>query len=117
MRDTGCRRMDARALQGRAWVFPTIEAARVAYQVALHRGDVLCAQHDYTLVVDMVGSQAVLTFLWGPHVDQRLMAIADTVALLTGGNPCEKTREEELVQLVRLWLQECDEPDQATGGG
>ena len=99
------RRIRISELQGRAWAFSTIEDARIAYHVALKQPGFLSAQHDCSLVTGMFEDQAVLTFVWGPNVEQRLLAIVDTLALLAGGNPLDKVREKKLVEQVRLRWQ------------
>ena len=105
MKDKRHRRIHASKLQGRAWAFPTHEDARIAYHTALRRPGFLSDQHDCSLVTGLFEGHAVLTFIWGPNVDQRLPAIVDTLALLAGGNPLDKAREEKLVQQVRLRWQ------------
>ena len=105
MKHRGRRRIRASKLQGRAWAFSTIEDARVAYHAALRRPGFLSDQHDCSLVTGVFEGQAVLTFVWGPNVDQRLPAIVDTLALLAGGNQLDKVQEEQLVQQVRLRWQ------------
>ena len=105
MKHRGRRRIRASELQGRAWAFATIEDARVAYQAALKRPGFVSAQHDCSLVTGLFEGHAVLTFVWGPNIEQRFVAIVETLALLAGGNPLAKAQEDELVRQVGLRWQ------------
>ena len=79
----------------RIWVFPSFEATRiacnvtasvkVAYHATLRRMKKLCIEHDCAITTGVLDGQSVLIFCWEPGVDERLPAIVDAIALLTGG--------------------------------
>ena len=82
-------------LHRRTWVFPSCEttriachaaaAARVAYYAARRRIEALGAQHSCSLTMGVLDGESLLILCWDPRVDERLPAIVDAIALLTGG--------------------------------
>ena len=84
-----------RELHKRTWVFPSFEttriachaaaAARVAYYAARRRIEALGAQRYCSLTMGVLDGESLLIFCWDAGVDERLPAIADAIALLTGG--------------------------------
>jgi hypothetical protein len=57
----------------------------VAYYAARRRIETLGAQYYCSLTMGVLDGQSLLVFCWDPDVDERLPAIGDAIALLTGG--------------------------------
>ena len=88
-------------METKTWVFPSCEttriachaaaAVRVAYDAARRRIETLGGQYYCSLTMGVLDGQSILVFTWDAGVDQRLPAIVNEIALLTGGmeRPCE----------------------------
>lgn len=89
-------------LEGNAWGFPSLEAARGVYQAALKQPALMTGAHDASLDTGLFAHHPVLVFLWGPSVDPEVVRSVELLATLGGGRELVKEMKAEVLRQVRL---------------
>jgi len=89
-------------LEGNAWTFTSIDAARAAYQAALTQPGFLTGMQDLSLNTGFFAGHAVLILLWGSNVHPELVRGVERLATIAGGTELARELKEELLRQARL---------------
>ena len=89
-------------LEGNAWTFATLDAARAAYQAALTQPGFLTGTQDLSLNTGFFAGHAVLIFLWGSNVHPELVRGVGRLATTAGGTELAQEITAELLRQARL---------------
>lgn len=85
-------------LEGNAWTFETIDAARTVYQTMLKKLGFMVGKSDCSLDTGFCNRQPVLVFLWGDTVNPEHIKSVEVLATLAGGTELAQEMTEALLR-------------------
>ena len=101
-------------LEGKVWVFPSIDAARAVYQTVLATTGFVSDKHDSSLQTVFFGGQPFLVFLWAPNMDSGLVSRVERLAVDAGGNELMEESTAEILRQTRLRWRVMRKPEGGT---